>query len=137
MNILTLNIGKKGSWAFYNSTACDKITWGRFVYKRDPEEGEDAPARRFENILENKYYHNDNIDKVFFRFCDNEKKMLKKLTDTMRKFCERNNIPYEKLEYKNADIELIKKKYATLQDDIEAEAVAMIDSAIDYKLAIK
>lgn len=129
MKILTLNIGKKGSWALYNSTSCDPITWGKFTYKKDPMEKEEGPTKRFKNILDDKNYHNDNINKVYYNFCDKEKKPRKEFTEVMRKFCEDKNITCDKIEFEINDLLTAKKKYFLLEDDIEAGALAMIDIA--------
>jgi hypothetical protein len=129
MKILTLNIGRKGSWALYNSTSCDSITWGKFTYKKDPMEKKEGPLRRFKNILDDKNYHNDNINKVYYNFCDKEKEPRKEFAEVMRKFCEDKNITCDKIEYKVDDLLIAKKTHCTIEDDIEAGAVAMINLA--------
>jgi hypothetical protein len=140
MRILALNIGPTTAWAVYNGTNATKIVGGRVVYKKDPEETLEAPAKRLKNVLDNAFYNHSGINKVIFQHSlqDNDE-IFKCYNKVLQCFCNINKIPYKKVKLheviqsigltsynKTKVIESIKAKEHVVVDDIDAIAIAML-----------
>lgn len=113
MNILTLNLGNKTSWALYNPTRIkcvrktkwfisfykkykiDKITSGEISIKKDIRETTEKKYKRFKAFLENILYENQGVDKIYYKIDHYSNKKFIRLQSIIKEFCKDNSIDCE------------------------------------------
>jgi hypothetical protein len=138
MNILTIYINNISSLASYNEKHCTKILNSRIAYKKDPEEQENGPYKRFYEALEKEIYHHGQIHNIYYCKSDKcKKEIINCYISALSDFREKHNLN-SPVCLKSEDIREIKqnclKKHTNIiEDKTDETAIRMIYSILSTK----
>lgn len=129
-------MGTTSTWAFYNSTHSTEITNGRLVYKKDPEEQEHAPYKRFYKILEDSIYYQGPIDKIYYyrhKTCHTDifNCYTKALSAFSKKYKLNNIYPASNKDLKEISRKRLNNHSETIEDELDKDVLRITYNIVD------